>query len=677
MITVSIPSAGNLQTILDTAAALPSDGVVAANANFRCVLEQVRESRESDAKTDDPKSSRDKKQPKDSDSAATLAAPQPVTPPTEAPRLILPFTTSFTLRQDTTAPPDDSAAQDTSVSADDASPAQNPIAQNSMTAAEPKAVASTVQTAAVQSTVPTLAIFRSTLNVPSRPVQRISKTNSAPSEGPASLPLESAPETMSAPSGARQKVFAKLQTKWKDSVSSKTAATPPAPTKQDAPTLTADPPAPALPVTTSTTLDQAAPTVKTSSTVDEAPDTSTTSTSTVDRGPFILADSGADFQIASQTASPIDLRVDSRKAAYQYHSSREAASATSTPSHISPEPQKDSDSTATITAPIPVAETVEPQRLMHTPVALNTPRQNTPVAQNNSTDAQDSITAAPTDSKTAMPPTAVQAEDTTAAPPTGSLAFAARLTPTEEPQAPASTPAPDASRPADSQVRVQTAPQSVTSATTKQIAVEADQPSDAHSGESGSQADRENRFAKPEMALPQTHAPFQAQPAAAPAYHASASPLTPAARMDQVQDPPAPAPSGNHDITIRIADSNTDQGTAVRFVERAGEVHVSVRTGDAEMAQTLRGGLNDLVNRLEDGGIRTQVWQPGANASTSQNDSHHPFADPDGSNGRQYSSGSNSEQESKQHNKPRWVEELEGSIGNTNFKETTQLPWQA
>ena len=96
------------------------------------------------------------------------------------------------------------------------------------------------------------------------------------------------------------------------------------------------------------------------------------------------------------------------------------------------------------------------------------------------------------------------------------------------------------------------------------------------------------------------------------------------------------------------------------------------------MAQTLRGGLNDLVNRLEDGGISTQVWQPGSDAATSpQNDSHQSFADPDGSNGRQHSSGSNSEQESKQQNRPRWVEELESSIGNPNFKETTQLLWQA
>jgi hypothetical protein len=104
---------------------------------------------------------------------------------------------------------------------------------------------------------------------------------------------------------------------------------------------------------------------------------------------------------------------------------------------------------------------------------------------------------------------------------------------------------------------------------------------------------------------------------------------------------------------------------------------VSVHTGDTEIAQSLRGGLNDLVSRLEDGGIRTQVWQPSADASNSHNDSQQSFADPDGSNGNQYSSGSSSEQESKQQNKPRWVEELESSIGNPNFKETTQLLWQA
>ncbi len=232
--------------------------------------------------------------------------------------------------------------------------------------------------------------------------------------------------------------------------------------------------------------------------------------------------------------------------------------------------------------------------------------------------------------------------------------------------------------------------QPATPVLTKQVTTENDQPSDAHTGDSGAQPGKDKAsdlFAKPEIAQPQSHAPsFQDQPAASATSHASTMPLTPAARMDRVELPPAAAPAGNHDITIRIPDA-TDQGTAVRFVERSGEVHVSVRTGDAEMAQTLRGGLNDLVTRLEDGGIRTQVWQPGADAATSQNNSqqnnsqqqnnsNQPFADPDGSNGRQYSSGSHSEQESKQQNKPRWVEELEDSIGSQNSKETSQL-WQA
>jgi hypothetical protein len=221
--------------------------------------------------------------------------------------------------------------------------------------------------------------------------------------------------------------------------------------------------------------------------------------------------------------------------------------------------------------------------------------------------------------------------------------------------------------------------------TAKPIATAADLPADARSGEGGSQSNKEkpsDLFAKPDTLLPQMHFIAAEQPVPPANNHASTdalpNPLSPAAHLDQIIDPPTAASNTSRDITVRLPDS-TDQGTAVRFVERAGEIHVSVRTGDAELAQNLRGGLNDLTNRLEDGGIRTEVWQPGggSNAGFSQNDSHHPFADPDGSQSRQYPSGSNSEQESKQPNKPRWVEELEGSIGNPNFKEMTQILWQA
>jgi len=605
--TAPVLLAGILQAIPDDLSAPPLDSGADAHAIFQSVLEQVHESREGDSKTDDPKSSGDPKQQKDSDPTATLVVPLPVTPPAEATRLILPFTTTFTARQEAATAPGDTDSRDTTASADD------PVATEDSTTA-----------AADSKLAPSSAA-----------------TTSAPLDRPR-FSLESETKTNSAPSATQPKPHAKShatsQVKLTESAPAQTVTTP------------LDPSAPALPVKISTTLDQAAPPVQTSLTVDEAPDAVIASTSTVERGTFILADSRT------------DARADARKAAYQYHSSHEASS-------NAPQHQEVTDSTATITGPVPVTEAVETLRLNHTPAPLNTSRQDAPAAQSSSPVAQDYSVTSATDSQAAMPPVVEHVDETTAAPPTGTIAFAARLTPTED------TPAPDASRTSDSPSRVPTPLQSATPASAKQIAPDADLPADTHGGDSGSQPDKENRFAKPAMMPPQMHATFQDQTTATS--HASPGTLSPAARMDQVQETPTPAPNSNHDITIRIPDASNDQGTAVRFVERAGEVHVSVRTGDADMAQTLRGGLHDLVNRLEDSGIRTQVWQPGTDTATSQNDSHHPFADPDGSNGRQHSSGSNSQQESRQHNRPRWVEELEDSIGNPNFKETTQLLWQA
>jgi hypothetical protein len=335
------------------------------------------------------------------------------------------------------------------------------------------------------------------------------------------------------------------------------------------------------------------------------------------------------------------------------------------------EKAKDSDPTRTVAASLPVTQTVEPPRSILPLTASITLRQDGTALQNSSAAAQDAILAPETEPRAVAPPVLEQLDDSTTA--VGSLAFAARLSPSAGTQ----QPAPDANRSAELQPRLQTPLQITTQMTAKQVATGADVPADAHSSEGGDQSARERAsdlFAKPNALLPQTQAEAPGQ-AATPAHNeAPTSQSSPMARMEKVMDPPAAPSSANHDITIRIPDS---EGTAVRFMERGGEVHVSVRTGDAEMAQTLRGGLNDLVNRLEDGGIRTEVWQPGSDASSSQNDSHHPFADPDGSNGRQYSSGSNSEQESNQQNKPRWVEELEGSIGNQSFKEIKQLLWQA
>jgi len=585
--TASASILGTVRTIPDAPAApLPESGVP-THANFQSVLEQYHAPRKSDSKSDGNQNARQQK-PKESDSTSALAVLQPETPNVDTPRAVLPFTTSIQLRQSATASTDDAASQEPSAAADPT--------------AEPSAIT----------------------NMPSTPANMRS-----------TLDLHNLKSTKG---GAQPKAQAKSQ----DSTPSGTAA---APLTQIA---SAEPSIANLPVTSSTTFEQAATVAQNRFTVSESRDSVSNSTS----------DRGIVYQRRSSNERPVETAVINR-------GSRETQRKT----------QNVPDTIQNVIVPIPGTSAVVPQPLIHPSVSSNTPRQEAKALDSGSAVPQDSSTASGTDPKNAIPPALDRAEDTTAASPQGSLAFAARLTPTED----TSAPAPDANRTTDPQSRPPAPLQAATPATAKGTVSDAGLPANQHSGESGSQSDKEktsDRFAKPEMLLPQTHTLTAVQTAALPTSHVSTSPLSPAARMDQVQDPPAPASSGNHDITIRIPDS-TDQGTAVRFVERAGEVHVSVRTGDVEMAQTLRGGLNDLVGRLEDGGIRTQVWQPGADAATSQNDSHQPFADPDGSNSRQYSSGSNSEQESRQQNKPRWVEELESSIGKPNFKETTQLLWQA
>jgi hypothetical protein len=132
------------------------------------------------------------------------------------------------------------------------------------------------------------------------------------------------------------------------------------------------------------------------------------------------------------------------------------------------------------------------------------------------------------------------------------------------------------------------------------------------------------------------------------------------ARLEKVAEPPAAQPSSGRDIMVRIPDS-TEGGTNVHFAERGSEVHVSVRTGDSEMAQMLRGSLNDLSVRLQHSGIQAEMWRPGAD---SQSDSQNQAPDPKDSGERRNQSGAQRDgQDQPNQNRPRWVEELETSMG--------------
>ena len=161
-----------------------------------------------------------------------------------------------------------------------------------------------------------------------------------------------------------------------------------------------------------------------------------------------------------------------------------------------------------------------------------------------------------------------------------------------------------------------------------------------------------------DMVMPRTETASQAvPPASAPA--APQQPQ-PSAHMEPVIEPPAAPPASNHDIRVHVPDNNGGS-TQVRFVESGGEVRVSVRTADEGLAQNLRTHLNDLTQRLSDGGMPAEIWKPAANAaSSSQNDQHQPHQDGRGSGGQ--GSGGQGQQPDRQQKRPAWLDQMEASL---------------
>jgi hypothetical protein len=77
------------------------------------------------------------------------------------------------------------------------------------------------------------------------------------------------------------------------------------------------------------------------------------------------------------------------------------------------------------------------------------------------------------------------------------------------------------------------------------------------------------------------------------------------AQLDRLLETERHAES-NQPISVSLT-STADGPVSVRFVERSGEVHVTVRAADPVLAQDLRSGLSDLSGRLEHAGFRAEV----------------------------------------------------------------------
>jgi hypothetical protein len=163
--------------------------------------------------------------------------------------------------------------------------------------------------------------------------------------------------------------------------------------------------------------------------------------------------------------------------------------------------------------------------------------------------------------------------------------------------------------------------------------------------------------ARTDIVLPRFETLSEAAPSSGSAAPQQAAPT---ARPEQIVEPPATPPTSSHDIRVQVPNNNGGS-TQVRFVESGGEVRVSVRTADDGLAQNLRTHLNDLNQRLSDGGISTEIWKPASNAASSQNDSQQQ-AQQDGRGSGGQGSGGQGGQQDRQQKRPAWLEEMESSL---------------
>ncbi len=163
---------------------------------------------------------------------------------------------------------------------------------------------------------------------------------------------------------------------------------------------------------------------------------------------------------------------------------------------------------------------------------------------------------------------------------------------------------------------------------------------------------------KTELPAPVSSAPVSSEtrPAAAPQAEVPV-----ATQMQTLIEAPAPTAS-SHAVTVNVRESLDDPGVNLRFVERGGEIHVSVRTSDLGLAQDLRGGLSDLTGRLEHAGIRTEISNLSAGESNSQRDAQPPPSDQRGS-GRQSQDSPREQQEPRKNDPSAWREAIEDSTG--------------
>ena len=156
----------------------------------------------------------------------------------------------------------------------------------------------------------------------------------------------------------------------------------------------------------------------------------------------------------------------------------------------------------------------------------------------------------------------------------------------------------------------------------------------------------------PMVAETRTEAP------AGPTVEAAARPANAAPELAEIAVPVATKATGPaQEIAVRISQPDSPV-VDLHVTERGGEIHVAVRTPDAELQTSLRQDLGTLTNSLERAGYHTEAFVPRA-ASSSQTNLRGEQQPQQGSSGRGGSNGESGSGKQKQREQrgASWLED--------------------
>ena len=110
-------------------------------------------------------------------------------------------------------------------------------------------------------------------------------------------------------------------------------------------------------------------------------------------------------------------------------------------------------------------------------------------------------------------------------------------------------------------------------------------------------------------------------------------------------------------ITLRVANAN-QTSASIRMIDHSGELRVAVHASDPQLADSLRGNVEQLTSRLNNNGWSTEVWKPTVAPAVRSESSPQDMQQGQQATKDQQGERSDPGQQNNKQRYPDWVEEF-------------------